>query len=138
MGTRNGDILWVATSDDDIAVMITDRELDTLAVFEDHGDGLDEALCRFINSFGMYDQIVIAGKDTHKTLEVLEKTLPQTFSRVNPSVTIDVPALGELFARWAPRLRQHRPNALEPKGLLDELQEQVNHLRYYKELLFPF
>lgn len=138
MGATNGDILWVATSPDDIAVMITDLELDTIAVFEKGADEPDAALCRFINSFGMYDQIIIAGKNIRHTLTVLEKDFPQTYSRINQSVSIDVPALGELFSRWSPTLHQHRPSTPEPNDLLGELQEQVNHLRYYKELMFPF
>lgn len=141
MSASDGDILWIGVTVEDtqlveLIALITDRDLETVAIFEHNNDQtLDDELCKFINSFGLYDQIVIAGKNIRFVLDVIETHLPNTYSRIDPTLIIDVPSIGDLFIKWSPALHKHRPTKAT-STLQESVQEQVDHLRYYKELLF--
>lgn len=50
--------------------------------------------------------------------------------------SVDVSSVKELVRRWYPTVRAQRPNKQGSHRALDDIQESINELRYYREHIF--
>jgi oligoribonuclease len=50
--------------------------------------------------------------------------------------SVDVSSVKELVRRWYPMVRAQRPNKQGSHRALDDIQESINELRYYRENIF--
>ncbi len=50
--------------------------------------------------------------------------------------SVDVSSIKELVRRWYPSVRSQRPNKQGSHRALDDIQESINELRYYREHVF--
>jgi oligoribonuclease len=50
--------------------------------------------------------------------------------------SVDVSSIKELVRRWYPAVRQQRPNKQGSHRALDDIQESINELRFYREHVF--
>lgn len=140
MSTLDKDILWLGIEISggevvQVCAIVTDQDLEAVGTFycSDVGE-MDENLERFMTSHGLYTDVVIAGKNLPTMVNTLRECFPLVSSRLGDR-HIDINTLAELMDRWRGNLYRNRPTIVTTDSLLGTIENNVDELRYYKEVL---
>lgn len=78
----------------------------------------------------------LAGNSVGTDKTFLQKQMPQLVDWLHYRI-VDVSSLKEMAARWFPRVYGMAPEKLGNHRALGDIQDSINELRYYREVLLP-
>lgn len=95
---------------------------------------LDDKFVNFLESNGLYGDIVLAGNGIAHDLKFIRHNLPRVSEMVSHKI-IDVNSFGELIKRWKPNLYRNRPKKQSTHRAEKDIHDSLEEMIYYREIL---
>lgn len=98
-------------------------------------EDLDNAFMNFLESHGLYENIVIAGNSVSLDLKFIRHNLPKVSQMISHRI-IDVSSFAEIIKRVSPNLYKHRPNKQSKHRATSDIRDSLEEMIYYQEIMF--
>ncbi|KAJ3277360.1 Oligoribonuclease, mitochondrial [Borealophlyctis nickersoniae] len=99
-------------------------------------DKAEELLLKFVKDYVPERKVgILAGSSVHFDKEFIRKEMPKVYDHLHYRI-VDVSTIGELVRRWYPDVLRSRPGKRGDHRAMDDIEDSVRELQFYKALVF--
>lgn len=95
----------------------------------------EQKMLKFVQNYTPKSACPLAGNSVHVDKMFLEKYMPNFMKHFNYRI-IDVSSIKELCRRWYPSAYHTAPRKALTHRALDDIQESIEELKYYRKVIF--